>query len=285
MLDGGRYCNCTLDHRRLGNMDRIWSGLRDAKEIPGLRKKPPLKALTKRNLWLTSSAPNFRAHLKALCFNMAVLWDARVYSDKDLLSAWLNTARAQGHQIFDSELRELTVSAMDIDELVEPPDLVVLTLGVKHTPNKEAQNALLEALSCRRHLNRPTWIVDQPDQPIDDPAHRFYSETLEGILSHWPHLRLVGPGIKIVGGPEETPVVHPAADVELDDYIASEVEGALSDLKEEDDEEIVEEEEDEDEEETLEDDPMLASMREAEEKADKKKFKKKWNKSKGGRRK
>lgn len=285
MLDGGRFCDCTLNYRRLGNMDRVWSGLRKAKEIPGLREKPPLVGLTKRNLWLTASQPAFRAHLKAVCFNKATLWDARVYSDKDLLSAWLNTARAQGHEIFDSELRQLTVSAMDIDELVEPPDLVILITGIKHTPNKEAQNALLEALSCRRHLDRPTWVVDQPDHPLDDPAHRFYSETLEGILAHWAHLRISGPNIKIVGGPEyEEKPIHPVADTNVEEIIDTraekEVDEALADLDE--DEEDEEDEEEEDEEAAAEEDPLVAALMEAEEKAEKKQRKKKYQRRKRG---
>jgi hypothetical protein len=287
MLDGGRYCDCTLDIQRLENMTRIWKGLKEAQGIAGLRKNPPLNTLVTRNLWITADEGTLRAHLKAVAFNKAILWDARVYSDKDLLSAWLKTARAQGHKIYDTEIDEdVGFAAMDIDELVEPPELVILVLGVKHAPNKEAPNCLLEALAARRHIGRPTWIIDQLDHPLNDMAHRCYSEHLEGLLSHWTHLGLAGRQVKILGGPPRP--VDPVAETKADDIledgeaeeVGEEIDEALADLG---DEEEVEEDEDEEE-----DAPagMLGDLANNEETQEKKSRKKRFSKKKpfGGKR-
>lgn len=287
LLDGGRYCECTLDYQRLDNMDRIWKGLKEAKEIPRLRDQPPLRKLTDRNLWITSQIPIFKAHLKAVAYNKSILWDARVYSDKDILSAWLKTARAQGHKIYDSELDDdVGFAAMDIDELVEPPELVILILGVKHAPNKEAPNCLLEALAARRHLGRPTWLIDQPDQRVDDMAHRCYSELLEDLLSHWPHVGLLGSAVKIMGGPGmEAPAPSAASDMDVEEIIEpsegdENIDDAIADLDEEETE--LEEEEDEEEEEDDDGAPagMLGSLADNEEEQEVKSRKKRYTQKK-----
>lgn len=217
LLDGGRSCDCTLDYLRRENMDKIWPSLSKAKDVQQLRDRPPLLGLTDRNLWITAKESTFKAHLKGIAYRRSHMWDARVWSDKDLLKAWLNTAYAQGHKIYDTELDHVTVSAMYIDELVEPYDLVILMLGVKEAPNKEAPNVLLEAIKTRQHVGKPIWIVDQPQRRIDRIEHRFYSEQVEGILLHWPHLQLVGTNVKLAGGSIES--AHPVATTDPEEIL------------------------------------------------------------------
>jgi hypothetical protein len=238
MLDGGHSCECTFEGMRLENMGRIWRALPIAKDIPGLRENAPLRQLVSREIWITAKIPVFQAHLKAVAFNQPIMWDCRVFSDKDLLTAWLNTARAQGHEIYDAEVRAARIGAMDIDELVESPGLVILVLGIKQAPNKETPNVLLEAIQVRRHLGKPTWVVDQPDQPVDQMHHLCYSETLEMWLSHWPHLELYGPNVKLVGGAtgprstasETDPEEIVQATDQATDQATEQIDGALDDL-------------------------------------------------------
>jgi len=256
MLDGGHSCDCTIDFLRRQNMEKIWKSLSTVKDVPGLREQAPLLKLVDRDLWITAKEAVFRAHFKAVCYAKPPMWDARVASDKDLVKAWLNTAYAQGHKIYDTELDHVTVSAMYIDELVEPYDLVVLVLGVKEAPNKETPNVLLEALQTRRHLGKPTWIVDQPQRRLDRVEHRCYSEQLEGMLSHWPHVGLVGASVRVLGGPVEP--AHSVADADVGDILEGDpaaaeiISEAISDIGGEDaeeEEEIEGEEEAEEEEE------------------------------------
>lgn len=195
MLDGGRSCHCMMDALRLQNMEKVWSSLPRAREIENLRKDPPLKLILKRNAWITAPRVFFRAHLKALAYSLDPMWDARVFTDLDIVETWLKTAKAQGHKIYDSEVdnHENDFIAMDIGELVTSYELVIFMLGVKQAPNKETHSTLLEALAIRQHLGKPTWIVDAPDQPILDEFHKAYSKKLENLLQHWLHIRLVGP--------------------------------------------------------------------------------------------
>jgi hypothetical protein len=259
MFLGARDCECAMDGMRLENMDRVWPGLSAAPEIPALKAKPPLGGLTNRNLWITSRHKAFRAHLKAVAYSKPILWDCRVYSDKDLVETWLRTAKAQGHKIYDSEIANYEGSfvAMDIAELVEPPQLAIIILGVKEAPNKESPNVLLEAVRSRMHLNKPTWLVDQQDRKIDSDFHRCYSEQLETILSRWSHLEIEGIHTSLLSGPSpEIRRDHAVASVDIEDLLEegseaeSEPEGAVVISTSE------EEEEEEDAEEETEDSPM-----------------------------
>lgn len=311
MLDGGHSCHCMMDALKLQNMEKIWPSLSRAKTFDKLREDPPLKYLLRHNAWITGKMAYFRAHLKALAFTQDPMWDARVFTDLDIVETWLKTAKAQGHKIYDSEVDNHSNEfiAMDIAELVIPYDLIILKLGVKQAPNKETHSTLLEALAIRQHLGKPVWIVDQPDQPILDDFHKAYSERLENILHHWTHVELVGPRVQVISRATQEDFDYDvvAASQDVDDILevpeeaASAVNDALSDLTEEEveeeteadaqaeeeDEEEAEEEEGDEEEEDL--DPMLEALRRNEERAaqeerygKKKKRRSNWSRRKKG---
>jgi len=251
MLLGGRYCDCTMDALRLENMDKIWKSLSETVDVPQLREAPPLLKLVKHSLWITAPQELFKRHLKAVAFNKSTIWDAKVRTDAELLDSWFGTAKAQGVKIYDMEIENSTLEAIDIRDLVEPPELCIIVLGVKQLPNKEAPNSLLEAIGYRRHVGKPTWLVDQPDHPIDQMHHRFYSDILDGWLKHWPHLHLSATGARVEGQARiEHAVSADASD--LDDLVDEstgneEIDDALSDvdeMEEEGEEEIEEEEDD-----------------------------------------
>lgn len=237
---GGHYCVCAMDYLRRANMERIWKSLSASETTPSLRETMPLKPFLKHNLWITGKENDFRAHLMAVAYSQSDMWDARVFSDKDLVKAWLGTAYAQGHKILDTEIDESmkTVQAMYIDELVEPPELLILVLGVKQAPNKETPNVLLEAIQSRLHIGKPMWIVDQPDARIDQPFHRAYSEHLEGILAHWTHVRLTSSRVLRAGHDQERveATTRRPAEVERKAAEPDRIDEALADLEDESEE-------------------------------------------------
>ena len=249
MLSGGHYCDCTMDALRLQNMEKVWKSLSETADVPPLRANPPLLKLVKHSVWITAPLELFKRHLKAVCFHKSTLWDAKVRTDAELLDSWFGTAKAQGVKIYDMEIEKSTLEAIDIRDLVEPAELCIIVLGIKQLPNKEAPNSLLEAIGYRRHVGKPTWIVDQPDHPIDQMHHRFYSDTLDGWIKHWPHLHLTPTGARVEGGAR---IEHAVADASvLDDLVEDstgneDIDEALSDVDEEEGEEEVEYEEEED---------------------------------------
>ena len=209
MLDGGRYCECTLDGMRLDNMNRIWESLPEALNIPQFREDPKLARFANKSVWITAPVKLFKAHLKALAYNKPTIWHARVRTDAELLDAWFGTAKAQGVKFFDLEVEQSTLRAIDIRDLVEPPDLCIIMMGVKKLPNKEAPGSLAEAISYRSHLEKPTWVVDQPSQPLDG-NHRYFSDEVERIMRRWPHVTLMGDKVHVQNDDTPKPVVSEA---------------------------------------------------------------------------
>jgi hypothetical protein len=297
MLVGGRDCRCMLDTLRRENMEKIWRSLSEAKEIPALRDNPPLLRLTTRSLWITSPLELFRRHLKAVCYHKDTMWDCKVRTDAMILDSWFGTLKAQGAKIYDIEIEKSILEAIDIRDLVEPPELCVIVLGIKQLPNKEAPNSLLEAIGYRKHVGKPTWIVDQPDHPIDQMHHRFYSETLDRWLRNkqqWPHLHLTSNGARVDGAPRiQHAVATDDLDAVVDDVVDTsskptgntDIDSALEDVDKMEEEELVDldgsEEEDGEEEEAEEEEDdtpnFLGSLTtELSDKAKKKAAKKKW---------
>lgn len=198
---GGHFCPCALDGMRRENMERIWESLSLAPDDATLRAEPPLRAFIRQNLWITAPGitfgkplhrTTFGAHLKALMYMMPTMWDCRVFPDTELITSWFGTAKAQGIKIMDLEADKSTLQAIDIRDLMEPPELVIIICGLKRLPNKECKNAILEALGFRAFVGKPTWLVDQPGESteLSDPKHQFFSDDLIGRLRTWVHVRV-----------------------------------------------------------------------------------------------
>jgi hypothetical protein len=221
MLDGGRYCECTMEGMRVQNMTRIWESLESAKEISVLRNDPPLKRFLKKSCRVTAPVALFKAHLKALAYNMPTAWNARVHTDAELLDVWFGTLKAQGMKIYDFEIENSTLRAIDIRDLVEPHDLCIILMGVKKLPNKEAPSSLAEAISYRNHLDKPTWVIDQPDLPLDG-NHRYHNQEVERMLAKWPHVVLSGPNVTVTNEPRTNSLVATNALATVDDLLVTE---------------------------------------------------------------
>lgn len=191
-----------------------------------MEANPVLLPYLYRNTWITAKPSTFRAQFKALCFKMSSVWDARVRSDADLLDAWLGTAKISGAKIYDVEVEESTsIKALDIPSLVNGFPLVAIVTGVKRLPNRECANALLEAIGYRMHDNLPVWIVDQPENPISDMSHQFFSDALNDRMAEWPHVVLRANGSIEQEGEAEQPVP-----VEVEKKIAAIVATDLEDM-------------------------------------------------------
>lgn len=218
-----------MEGMRLANMDRIWPKLSEAKEVKAFREDPKLKPYLNSSCWITAPDPLFKAHLKGLAYRMPTMWDARVRSDAELLDAWFGTAKAQGVKIFDVEIERSTLRAIDIRDLVEPPDLCIIIMGVKNLPNREAPGSLAEAISYRAHVSKPTWVVDQPDRPLDG-THRYFSEEVERILRRWPRLTLTPKGILVSNVASQPRNPNPVSESALENITET-----VEDFEEEDD--------------------------------------------------
>jgi hypothetical protein len=181
-------CSCVRAKFIAYNVERAWKGLMQAPRIGG----SPLSKYVTRNLWVRASQPVFRMHLRHVAIRHIAKtgpWHLTVSNDAELMTAWLATAVLRGVEIFDPDVQPVSIETLTLLDLVVPPALLVIHLGVKRASNKEMKGVLHEALSLRFHENKPTWIFDQPYAPLE-PGHLCFDYQLMDALSVWGY---VGP--------------------------------------------------------------------------------------------
>jgi len=179
-----RVCRCTLEGAILANAERGFHGLTKAPVI----KQSPLLGREGNDEWITASKITFLAHLRHVAIRKSPSWGFKVVSDSQLMTAWLATASLKGAEIFDADAVSISLTHATLVDLVEPPELLVIWLGIKLARNEAMPEVLLETLTHRGFCGKPTWLWDQPDTPLSE-GHRCYSPMVEDYLSDWHHIR------------------------------------------------------------------------------------------------
>jgi hypothetical protein len=189
-------CKCAIVRDIVRNLERGWVGI--ARAAP-LKSPSPLLEYVTDDLYLTSSDPVLKSHLKFVGAKLGRNWSFAVVTDADLMSSWLANAKLSGKEIFDPDvIAGLEKLGSDegrrirttLEDLVEPPGLLIIRIGVKNARNSATHEVFLEALKLRDHLNRPTWVVDQPEYRLHAEGHLCYSPEVEEKLGAFPYLAL-----------------------------------------------------------------------------------------------
>jgi len=194
-----RLCECTylgLMNRKLEN---TWQGLSKVRPI----KESPMFSFVNKKVWLTSEPNWLFLHLRHIVTRQPLEWKVKVITDKELMAAWLATAALAGVDILDKEAFEVTTRKLSIEDLVEPYDLVILRLGVKMARNSAMPEVLMEALSLRDHLNKPTWVWDQPTRSLGE-GHRCWSLEVQDELSRYERINTVRQNTTLSSQPQRT---------------------------------------------------------------------------------
>ena len=177
-----RRCKCVLQRDILLNVERGMSGLSEAPKVATSK----LINYTTKDLWLTATAPWFKAHLRHAAIRQPPAWYFKVVSDADLITAWLASVALKGQSILDPDAALVSMTHLTLVDLVAPPHLLILRLGVKVARNVATSEVLLETLGIRNHLHLPTWVWDQPGHKLAE-GHLCYSPSVEDFLSDWTH--------------------------------------------------------------------------------------------------
>ncbi len=154
--------------------------------MTGLTKAPvvkqsPLLGKHDSNLWITAGS-GFLAHLRHVAVRQPATWLLRVTSDAELVTAWLASVALKGGEVIDPDAYMVSTKHLTITDLVTPPDLLVIRMGVKVARNQAASEVLAEAISERQSRNQPTWVWDEPSHPLN-AGHLFWSDAVRRVLS------------------------------------------------------------------------------------------------------
>lgn len=197
IIVGGRTvpCGCILERDILANVERGWRGLSKAAPIPA----SPLKGYDATNLRITAGHKIFKDHLRHIAVRQGPKWAFNVVSDADLMDSWL--ARIDDGDIIDGDVEQMrrqpiTSKYGALVDMVEPPELLIMVMGVKAARNSAMPEVVLEALQHRAHKNKPTWIVDQPEYRLVG-GHISHSGHIVALIDKWLYIDLDS---KIKGG-------------------------------------------------------------------------------------
>jgi len=176
-------CDCVLQRDIAANVNKGMRGLMDAGKVP----KSPLSKYLGSDLWITAPKPWFMAHLRHVAIRQPPIWFFRVNSDAELVMSWLASASLKGGEIRDPDSVKVSMAHMTLADLVVPPELLIIRLGVKVARNVAAPEVLLEALGTREHLGLPTWIWDTPRERLAE-GHICWSHEVGSRLATWKHI-------------------------------------------------------------------------------------------------
>lgn len=185
-------CECVRARDVLVNVKRTWVALVKTEPV----KKTPLKGKGDTNLWITTANQVIlKAHLKRVILDGSSNWYVRVVTDAELMDAWLSRD-IPDHEVIDVDVQQVRRANkkvyMSLSDLTDPPDLLIVQLGVKAARNSAMCEVLQETLNTRAHEDKPTWIVDSEISPLN-PNHLAYSEQVHDAMGDWEHITLVDP--------------------------------------------------------------------------------------------
>lgn len=218
-VDGPQFskaCICLQGTRIAQNLRKTWGYMKRVKPVG----ETPLLDLIRKNAFvrITATQAVLAAHLKSAmieyCWEIDnPYWWVEVTNDKEIVEAWLYTAKFLGQEIMDADvaLAEIQAdSARSVKDLAMRANLMVIQVGKKHAANKETKTTIREAIDYRIHFDKPVWVVDSPRDNLDNADILAYSDGLmEDLVAYnFVHVDLSN---------ETVTVTSPAAILEIDE--------------------------------------------------------------------
>lgn len=183
-------CECVLKRDVLENVERALKGLSEAPKV----SESPLSDLTEKDCWVTAG-DSFLGHLRHVGVRKPPTYFFKVVSDAELVTAWLGSIALNGKEILDADAYKVSTRFVTVPDLVVPPDLLVIRMGVKVARNQAASEVLAEALNIRMHEGKPTWLWDEPAHPLN-AGHLFWSDAVGRILTRYKRVGLSPEGTR-----------------------------------------------------------------------------------------
>ena len=174
-----RRCDCVLRLDVLQHVEKALRGLSTALPV----SSSLLFGQEGKNLWITAGE-EFLPHLRHVAVRKPLTWYLKVVSDAELTTAWLASIALEGKEILDADAYKVSTKFITIPDLVVPPDLLVLRMGIKAARNAASPEVLAEALNTRFHEGKPTWLWDEPHHPLN-VGHLFWSDAVGRLLRPW----------------------------------------------------------------------------------------------------
>lgn len=130
--------------------------------------------------WWQEFKPHFRLVAQHLLERHSFGWFYHIVSDERIKSVFVGS---ESYVARPRKKREDVVTFNGLSDLVGSEfDLVIIRLGFVCHKNVALAGAFKEALRIRELLNKPTWILEEPDSPFE-PGHFAYSEDVAAYIN------------------------------------------------------------------------------------------------------
>ncbi len=170
--DRAYECVCAFTRRIAAGMPAY---IRSAIVKPEHVALPLMKAY-RQNCRVLATWQDMRAILKILIIKNPKLFIKNT-SDREIRDVFVG-AKSRAARGGD----EAGAIYNSLEDLMDPPDLMVVRLNELSYKNKAAAGALEEALNYRLNCMKPTWILSDVDRPFTVGSHA-YSESIASILT------------------------------------------------------------------------------------------------------
>jgi hypothetical protein len=175
-----KFCECVYKRDLMLNLRSGWKPLTKVRSTEG----SPLIGRTRANMWVRANEKEIKGHLRAAVLKHSPRWRFKVITDADLMTTWLYSA----NEVYDADVGQARArgdnTTSRVSDLVEPWDLLIIRMGYKGARNQAMPEVFLEALLHREHLDRPTWVLDSPKQPLRQ-EHRAWDEVVQEHMNDY----------------------------------------------------------------------------------------------------
>lgn len=164
-------CECEFINRITRSMDHT---VRMA-ECLDAHISHPLVDMGKQSCFVLGKLADIRAIIKLVIIKNWPKY-VRITSDALIRNIFVgNGSKAAKGVNYEGEIYS------NLQEYMEPPNLMIVKLNELSYKNKAAAGALEEALMCRISLQKPTWVVNDIDRPFTLGSHA-YSESVMNLI-------------------------------------------------------------------------------------------------------
>jgi hypothetical protein len=178
-------CECVLNKALKVQAEKAWSNL----GLVPVKESSLLDGKDRQNLLISSDRDMLRVHLRTAFANTKnPSLFMKVVGDHTLMSAWLGGLHAQGLAVADPDFQR-HLKVYSLEDLAESPHLLIVRLGTKMARNSAMPEVLVETIEMREHLNRATWLVEEPTKPLEE-GHLSWSSTLQEMIQGWSRVRI-----------------------------------------------------------------------------------------------
>ena len=172
-------CECALVRRMAASMPAYVRRADVRKEHLDL----PIMGMTRRNALVVASWQDMKAVVKAVIIANQRMF-IKVTSDREIRDVYVGSksraARGDDEgQIYNS-----------LEDLMDPPALMVVRMNELSYKNKAAPGALEEAICYRMDREKPTWLFSDLDKPFSLGSHAWSESVAEVIRSNFVTVRL-----------------------------------------------------------------------------------------------